>query len=197
MTIDIDDRIRDTVGAIARSATDPHPYAQLRETRPTRVVPQRRHHRRAGLLAAAAALALVGITAGGIALSRETGSPQPSDATSPTTDQTANSAWPGMLTQQRCVEIRGPGPINAIDLGTGNSIDIPIEQYCREYVDLQEPTAALDAARLTMSFTVLNGHLSRRFWEARPDNSGRLVATTVQVAEANAVQRLAEVSRSR
>ena len=41
MTTDIDERIRNAVGVIARNAPSPHPYAQLRDAQPTGVTVQR------------------------------------------------------------------------------------------------------------------------------------------------------------
>ena len=80
------------------------------------------------------------------------------------------------------------------DFATAQTVDIPVEQYCREYVPLQEPTAVLEAARLSTAYVIFNGR-SRRFYEAKLGSSGQLVPTDVQATEADAEPRLAEHRR--
>ena len=81
--------------------------------------------------------------------------------------------------------------MDAFDFGTASEVKVSVDQYCAEYASLDIPADRLDAARLTTAYVTFNGHVQRRFYEAKEDKEGRLVATEVQVPDTEAEQRLA------
>ncbi len=137
--------------------------------------------RKAGALAATVLFAA--LAAGGCS------DDEPSNATATATRQSM-SATP----LEQCVQTprpgqTGAGTFSAFDRATGATVDVSIEHWCREYVALSVPTEPLEAARLTTSYGIFDGHVERRFWEARLDN-GRLLATEVEVPAVEAERRI-------
>lgn len=68
-----------------------------------------------------------------------------------------------------CIAGAEPGENMWTDRATNKPVVIPFKRYCREYAALSVPFDKLRPAQLTTAFGVYDGHVERRFYEARWD----------------------------